>query len=130
MESYSVPNTPMKILTQPFYFEYDGKTEKIPAWYAYDWLSIPQLFQNVVDMNESNNVVAWLIHDYLYSLACHIIVTRKDADCKLFNDVDGYGKYAVYIWVRAWWWYSWKKDSNYKKYKKEIEEARRLLKLN
>ena len=127
MKTYSIQHTPMKILLEPIYFQYNGVTEKIPAGYAFDWLSIPQIFQNVVNMNSTNNTLASLYHDYFYSLVCNVPITRKKADMRLLNDIEGLGRYLIYIGVRLGGWYSWKKDRNYKKYKIQIDKARKQL---
>jgi len=127
MKTYSIQHTPMKILLDPIYFEYNGVTEKIPAGYAFDWLSIPQIFQNVVNMNSTNNTLASLYHDFFYSLVCDIPITRKKADKRLKSDIKTIGRWLVYIWVRLVGWRSWKQDRNYKKYKIQIDKARKQL---
>ena len=129
MKTYSIRNTPMKILLESVYFGYKDMTLKIPAGYAFDWLSVPQLFQNIVNMNETNNIEFWAIHDYFYSEACIVSITRKDADKHLWECIWGLSGLIVYLWVRIWWAFSWKKDRNYKKYKKQIELARKWLSL-
>ena len=127
MKTYAIKHTPMKVLLEPIYFEYNGVTEKIPAGYAFDGLSIPQIFQNVVNMNSTNNTLASLYHDYFFSLVCDIPITRKQADMRLLNDIEGLGRYLIYIGVRLGGWYSWKQDRNYKKYKIQIDKARKQL---
>ena len=127
MKTYAIKHTPMKVLLEPIYFEYNGVTEKIPAGYAFDGLSIPQIFQNVVNMNSTDNTLASLYHDYFFSLVCYVPITRKEADMRLLNDVEGLGRYLIYIGVRLGGWYSWKKDRNYKKYKIQIDKARKQL---
>ena len=127
MKTYAIKHTPMKVLLEPIYFEYNGVTEKIPAGYAFDGLSIPQIFQNVVNMNSTNNTLASLYHDYFFSLVCDIPITRKQADMRLLNDIEGLGRYLIYIGVRLGGWYSWKQDRNYKKYKIQIDKAREQL---
>ena len=127
MKTYAIKHTPMKVLLEPIYFEYNGVTEKIPAGYAFDGLSIPQIFQNVVNMNSTDNTLASLYHDYFFSLVCDIPITRKQADMRLLNDIEGLGRYLIYIGVRLGGWYSWKQDRNYKKYKIQIDKAREQL---
>lgn len=130
MKTQSIDYTPMKVLIEPIYFDYKGVTYKIPAWYVYDWLSIPQAFQWVVDMNQTENERYWLIHDWFYSQVCDIPISRKEADIELKDSIKWISGYIIYIWVRIWGKYSWKKDRNYVKYKQQIEQTRKELWLN
>lgn len=124
METYSIPNTPMKILLNPVYFEWGKVLHKIPEWYAFDWLSIPSIFQGIVDMNQTNNIKAWLIHDWMYSDLCQLDITRKLSDKDICDRIWLPSNILIYIWLRLFWWLSWRKDSNYRKYKEEIIQAR------
>ena len=129
MKTYSIEHTPMKILLEPEYFSWRWKTYKIPAWYAFDGLSIPQVFQGIVNMNDTDKIKAWLDHDWLYSDVSQTWITRYEADMKLDDDIWWHEWKIMFLWVRIWWLFSYKQDRNYKKYKKEIEEAREKLNL-
>ncbi len=124
MKLVTIKGTPMKMLLEPEYFRYWWQTIKIPAWFSFDGLSIPRLMQWLVDMNSSDNIIAWLIHDWFYSFLSWKEVSRFDSDFDLYERLDFPPNVLVFIWLRLWWWVAWKKDKNYKKYKKQIERAR------
>ena len=126
-----IPNTPMKILLEPYYFNLYGNTIKIPAWYAYDWLSIPRPLQWLVDMNETQNQEAGLSHDFLYSKLSGICSKHK-SDYYLRDNVKTSEKKStiIFLWVYYFWDSSYKTDTNYKKYEKQIKEMREELWFN
>jgi hypothetical protein len=125
-----VKNTPMKIVLENFYFDYYGKTLKIPRWYAFDWLSIPRPMQWVVDMNQSNNIISWLIHDYLYSKISWV-ENRRKIDSHFYYNIRYQNppvkSALVFIGVYYFGGFSFKKDYNYNKYKKEIISVKKDL---
>jgi len=131
MKLWLVPNTPIKILLEDYYFNYEGIVVKIPRWYAFDWLSIPNYLQWIVNMNESDNITDWLIHDFCYSLISPRFITRQWADALLFHRLKDTNKkwraILIYIWVFYFGCFSWKKDYNYKKYKTLINKERKRL---
>lgn len=129
MYIYAIKDCPMKILLEPIYFEINWRVYKIPEWYAFDWLSIPQYFQGIVNMNQTNNTIVACFHDYTYSRIHNHPITRKESDRKLKKDIAWFSRHFIYIWIRVWWYFSWKKDTNYHKYKKQIDDTLVYLKL-
>lgn len=124
-----IPNTPMKILLEEHRFMFGKIMVIIPQGYAFDWLSIPQWLQWVVDMNETENTEAGLHHDFFYSKIGKYICTRKESDqnLKLELKAGKVSKNIVYAGVRVFGKNSYQKDSNYLKYKKEIKAYREAL---
>ena len=129
MKVWFVPNTPMKILLEPHYYEYEGETIKIEAWYAFDGLSIPRPFQWVVNMKSTKNIKAWLEHDHLYSKLMEGKSSRKGSDIHLKKWVEAgfIRSRMVYRGVRMFWWGSYRKDSNYVTYQERIVAYRKYL---
>jgi len=125
-----VPHSPMKIVLEDYYFDYYGNTLKIPRWYAFDWLSIPRILQNLVDMNQSNNIMSWAIHDYLYSQISPI-QDRRQIDSHFYYNIryinSPFRSALVFIGVYFFGGFSFKKDYNYVKYKKQITSFRKDL---
>ena len=128
----TIPWTPMKILLEEYKFSFGGIVVVVPAWYAYDGLSIPQAFQWVVNMNHSQNQAAWLEHDFLYSKFGLLISDKEEADVHLRKQLFTYliNRYIVYLWVKIWWHKAYWKDSNYILYKEEIQKYRLQLWFN
>lgn len=125
MRLETIPNTPMKILLEPVYFEFQGQTLKIPVGFAFDWASIPQILNWIIPPNDTNHLQYWLEHDYLYSEVCIECQDRQDADIHYVKDMKPtLLQWIIYTWVRFWGWLSWKKDVNYKKYKITIWKHR------
>lgn len=130
MKSDFIPNTPMKILLEEHrFFLREWVMVVIPVGFAYDGPSIPQAMQWVIDMNHTENIKAGLEHDFLYSILAKYICNRKEADQHFKKTVHGnvISKKLVYAWVRGFGWRSYHKDSNYKKYEKEIKEFREKM---
>lgn len=81
----------------------------IPAWFEFDWASIPRLFWVIWHPMWIDTLIAALIHDYIYS---NHSMTRKEAD-ELFNEVmiicevKTIKRILYYIGVRVWWWLAW-----------------------
>lgn len=131
MKTYFIPNTPMKILLEEVeYFKSPFSFERvvIPKSYCFDGLSIPRYLQWLVDMNKTKNILAWLIHDYEFSEISDIWFMEANKRLRRNLDCTFIAKWIIWGWVSTFWWFSYKKDSNYKLYKKEIQKAR--IKLN
>lgn len=128
LKTAHIPNTPMKILLEPYYFNLYGLTVKIPSGYAFDGLSIPRLLQWIVNMNETQNTETALAHDFLYSKLSGIC-DKYEADWYLRDNIktSKIKSTIIFLWVYYFWGSSYKTDTNYKKYEKEIQEARREL---
>lgn len=124
-----IPNTPIKIVLEDYYLTYNGIAYKIPAWYAFDWLSIPRVFQWVVDMNMTDNIAIGCLHDYFYSQLSG--KNKRFSDEVLLNMLGEYNAWwrccIVYLWVHFFGFTAYRKDSNYDKYRFEIHEARKQL---
>jgi len=128
MKVVFIENTPMKILLEPYYFSINGKSYKIPQWYAFDGLSIPRPCQWLVDMNDTENIEAGLEHDFWYSKISGI--QKEIIDKHLLQRTrrnNGKRAVLVYLWVYFFGFLSYQKDSNYKKYEKEIKQKREEL---
>lgn len=130
LKLYTIPDTPMKLLLESIYFDFNGKTIKIPAWFAFDWPSIPRYLSFVYKPNDSNILKFSIDHDFLYSTLCEEN-NRKEADMHYAKDIEPLRtKILSYIGVRIWGRRWYKKDLNYRKYKTKIEYARKALWLN
>lgn len=129
MKAGFVPNTPMKVLLEEYTFFLGNRMIIIPKGYAYDGLSIPQAYQWIVDMNQTKNIEAGLEHDFLYSKLAENICNRKRADMHLAGAVktNFIFRNLVYLGVRTFGRFSYQKDSNYKKYEKEIKAYREKM---
>lgn len=132
MKAEFIPNTPMKMLLEDYIFCFHNINIRIPKWYAFDGLSIPQAFQFLVNMNHTENIKAGLEHDFLYSLLAKDICNKKEADLHLVWTLKTsfFSKFMIYFWVWIFGKFSYHKDSNYKKYEKEIKEYRKKLWIN
>ena len=124
-----VPWTPMKIILEPYYFDFFGQCVKIPAGYAFDGLSIPRELQWLVNMNETQNQEAGLEHDFLYSKLSEKISSKIDSDYHLRYRVkcSKFRATIIFLWVDYFWKSSYRTDSNYIKYEKEIKNLRKKL---
>lgn len=116
-----IPWTPMKILLEDYSFEYLGETIIIPIFFCFDWASYPRYVSFLFKPNDNRTLEQGLRHDWLYSERSKE-TERKRADrffasglSPLLTRIFGY--YGVRLGGR----FSWKKDSNYKKYKQDIE---------
>lgn len=132
MKTSSISKTPIKLLLEDYTFFLDWEMVVIPQWYAFDGLSIPRPCQWLVDMNETDNLEAGLEHDYCYSLVSWI--SKKEWDKHLYRAIEKNNgmirAFLVWLWVYLFWFMAYQKDSNYKKYKKEIiEHKQRILSL-
>lgn len=87
MQAIFIQNTPMKMLLDDYKFLFGKVYVIIPKGYAFDGLSIPQVFQWIVNMNETQNIEAGLEHDYLYSELAKDICDKIEADEHLENRV-------------------------------------------
>lgn len=129
MKAEFIPHTPMKLLLEPHYFDFNNSKLKIPSGFAFDGASIPRIFSFLLKPNDTDSLIAWLEHDFLYSNISWE-VKRKDADILFMLKLSPLlTRLFVYIWVRTWGWYSFKRDRNYQKYKIQIEKARKNHKL-
>lgn len=124
-----IPNTPMKIVLEDYYFQYEGRTHKIPTWFAYDGASIPRFVNFLADRNHNDITIQGAIHDFLYSKASNLY-WRYKMDRHMKENIDWFSQYPIYLWIRSLWWNSYKEDRNYHKYHKEIKEARKDLWFN
>lgn len=130
MKAYFIDNSPMKILLEDVkYFpdEFSLDTKIIPKSYAYDGLSIPRVFQWLVDMNLTQNIKAGLIHDYEFSQLTE--VSFRDANARLRRNLDCslISRWIVWGGVTIFGHFSYHRDSNYRKYKDKITRARESL---
>ena len=127
MKAEFIRHTPMKLLIEPYYFDYKWEKLKIPSGFAFDGASIPRIFSFLLKPNDTDSTIAGLEHDFLYSKISWAI-DRKDADLFFILKLSPLlTRIFAYIWVRAFGWYSFKKDRNYKTYKVQIEKARKRL---
>lgn len=128
LKTINIENTPLEMLLEDYYFEYNWKTLKIPAHFVSDNASIPRVFSFLYRKEDKSK---YWIHDYFYSKAFekhgNKSISRKDADLKLLFDIKTWERYPIYYWVRLLGWISWKKDYNYKKYKKAIKFYKKTL---
>jgi len=124
-----VENSPMKVLLEDYYFEYQGKTVKIPMWYAFDGLSIPRPLQWLVDMNYTENIKAWVEHDFLYSKLSEHISNRDGSDAHLYRNVKASKTRAVLVYLGVYFFGkpSYRTDSNFEIYKKQIQSYREAM---
>lgn len=130
MKAHFIDYSPMKILLEDeeyFLEEFSMEQRVIPKSYAYDWLSIPRVFQWLVNMNLTQNIRAWLIHDFEYSQLSE--VSFREANRRLRENLDCtfLSKWIIWLWVTLFGTLSYKRDSNYNKYKKQITNARKEL---
>lgn len=117
------------MLLEDYKFTFGKVYITIPKGYAFDWLSIPQACQWIVNMNDTQNIKAGLEHDYLYSELAKDICDKNEADEHLETRVKAWKvrKRVVYLWVHYFWHSAYRKDTNYRLYEKEIKEAREKL---
>lgn len=84
----------------------------VPAWYEFDWASIPMLFWMFVQRVEPQTISAACLHDYLYTNWRRY--NRKKTD-KIFREslivawCSIIKSYIMWIWVRLWWRLYWYK---------------------
>lgn len=117
-----IEDTPMKMLLEDYSFEYYGELITIPMFFCFDGASYPRYVSFLFKPNDNRTLEQGLRHDWLYSELSKE-TDRKRADkffasglSPLLTRVFGY--YGVRLWGR----FSWKKDSNYKAYKKQITD--------
>ena len=113
------PETGKWVLLEPFTFyrwnKNSGKWITIPAWFEFDWASIPRPFWFLWHPMWIDTLIAALVHDYLYSIQT---LTREEAD-DLFNEimliceVETLKRMLFYLWVRVGGWFAW---NNHKKH--------------
>lgn len=115
-----INDTPMKMLLEDYSFEYLGKTITIPMFFCFDWASYPRYVSFVFSPNDNTTLTQGLKHDWLYSELSEE-TERKRAD-RFFSEKLSplLTRIFAYYGVRLWGRFSWKKDSNYKKYKEQI----------
>lgn len=77
-----------KLITIPAGFEWDGASVPRPLWFV-----MPKW---------GENSVAFLMHDWLYSCNCPPILSRKESDKMLYDDLLEMGVFKP----RAWCVYS------------------------
>lgn len=130
MKAYFIDNSPMKILLEDIKYypeEFSLETQIIQKGYSYDGLSIPRVFQWLVNMNLTQNIKAGLIHDFEFSQLTDTsfreanVRLRKNLDCSFIS------RWIVWLWVSTFGYFSFERDSNYKRYKKQIQKAREEL---
>ena len=113
--------TPLYCTLKSIDFEINWKEYNIPKGFIFDWASIPSI---VYWLYDRRYLLPYIIHDFLYSEIIEKLwyetVSRLDADRKLLQDLNKW-RILIYFWVRLWGWYSYKKDRNYDKYRKEID---------
>lgn len=127
MKTYHIEHTPMKILLQDYSFDYFGVNMNIKKWFCFDGASVPRLLSFIFKPNDTDTLIAAMIHDYLYSKLSWVI-NRKESDIYFMWKLPWiFTRLFAYIWVRLWGWLSFKKDTNYKKYKEIIKIYREVL---
>lgn len=122
MKTVDIKNTPIEITLEPIIIYMGNKwLLHIPAWFATDGASIPRIF---TALDNKKHKEAYVKHDFMYSRICELDLSRKEVDQILREDVGSIEWEIIYIWVRVWGILSWKKDTNYDKYKKLIKTIR------
>jgi len=120
-----IPNTNSFEVSQPFYWfvDYDNKKEIITVceWFKTDFWSIPKPLR--IFFNPSR-YIWYIMHDFLYSEIWTIYetnhawterhYTRKEADLILLETLhlewaSFIERWLIYIWVRIWGWFFYKK---------------------
>ena len=130
MKLFLIKDTPMKILLEDYSFRFNNETLTIEKWFAFDWVSVPQIFCWIFKLNNTNTLIYWMEHDYLYSKLCSKSLNRREADLHYMSRLNPLGtKLLAYAGVRLWGWLSFKKDTNYNKYRTTIKEYITLLKI-
>jgi hypothetical protein len=90
--------------------EYSNEIITVPAWYEFDWASVPMLFWWFLQRVEPDTIAAACLHDYLYT-EWRIYTLREtdyiflEALCCTTNRLKAY---IMWLWVRMWgrlYWY-------------------------
>lgn len=90
-------------------YEWSDEVITVPAWYEFDWASIPRLLWTLVGHPMDTMVIrAALVHDYMYTNMKY--QGRKKADdtfleAMLVSGVRKSKAIIYWLWVRLWGWY-------------------------
>lgn len=104
------PKENLWITTEPLtYHVWDENSNEIiivPAWYIFDWASVPMLFWMFIQRVEPRTVNAACIHDYLY---LNKIYKRHKCDNIFYEALmvwwtNRVKATAMRLWVRLLWW--------------------------
>ena len=93
-------------------FKWSGNTIIIPAWFIFNWASIPRIFWVFFTPMDTDTIIASAVHDFLYEKK---LFTRKKSD-EIYYEVmtvcntPSLKKVLQFLWLRLWWGYVW----NYK----------------
>lgn len=96
-----------KELIYDVWFEWSSEKVIVPAWFEFDWATVPMIFGQLIQRVEPRTINAACIHDYIYIHLKHRY-TRSQADniflealiaCK----VNKFKALMMYLWVRLWW---------------------------
>jgi len=99
----------VKPFTYYLYYEW-GEGITVPAWYEFDWASVPMVFWMFIQRVEPKTISAACLHDYLYTIGRRYSLAQTD---KIFYEslvvswVNKIKAMLMYIWVRLWGRYYW-----------------------
>lgn len=104
-------------------FTYRWIIYTIEKWYITNGWSLPRLLWVLSHPFFYPYLLAYIIHDYMYSNKFKLVITRKEADEFFLYNLSLHNKIIwilFYIWVRIWWKKNFKTDLPFNK--KEIKK--------
>jgi hypothetical protein len=96
-----------------FEFYYKWKVYVINKWFYFNGWSIPRLLWAICHPFLYPYIIAFLIHDYMYSKKFPDKITRNECDKFFMQNLSLHNKIIwiiFYIWVYIWWKNNFKKD--------------------
>lgn len=105
-----LPNKRQWILLEDFtydlWFKGNKRRIKIPAWFIFNWASIPRIFHIVSTPMSNDTIIAALVHDYLFYTKQYSLSKSDD----IFNEVmevcwvNKIKRVLLYLWLKMWSW--------------------------
>lgn len=91
-----------------YHIGHEESEEKVivPAWFVFDWASVPSIFWWFIQKVEPRTLSAAAVHDYLYTK--WRAYSRKCTDYIFYESllvcwVPKFKAYIMWLWVRAGW---------------------------
>lgn len=115
------------IILNELSFWYWWRLHIIEQWFITNGWSIPRLLWSISHPLLYPFLIAYIIHDFMYSNKFKWIVIRKECDLFFLYNLCQTNKLIwilFYIWVRVWWRNNFKKDLPFEKDKTTIDKLK------
>ena len=119
------------VLLNEFEFYYRWQLITLPKGFISNGWSIPRLLWVLSHPFLYPFLIAYLIHDFMYSNKYPYEITRKECDRFFLHNISLHNKgiwLIFYLWVKYWWAKNFKRDLPFNK--KEIKKFRISNKYN